>query len=82
MAPSLLWAKEAHRGTSVVVKMENPNNWSMVELESPSDDDFISQNDVIPKGGRNSQLQHQAAPLGPSPQGPPRRRRLTVNYGA
>ncbi|XP_059631179.1 probable xyloglucan glycosyltransferase 12 [Cornus florida] len=40
MAPSFhWWAKESHRGTPVVVKMENPNNWSMVELESPSDDD-------------------------------------------
>lgn len=53
MAPSLWWAKEAHRGTPVVVKMENPNNWSMVELESPSDEDFIYQNDAAPKGGRN-----------------------------
>ncbi|MED6142653.1 putative xyloglucan glycosyltransferase 12, partial [Stylosanthes scabra] len=32
--------KESHRGTPVVVKMENPN-WSMVELEAPSEDDFI-----------------------------------------
>ena len=51
--PSLWWAaKETHRGTPVVVKMENPNNWSMVELESPSDDDFLCQNDAV-KGGRN-----------------------------
>ncbi|XP_052190723.1 probable xyloglucan glycosyltransferase 12 [Diospyros lotus] len=42
MVPSFgWWAKETHRGTPVVVKMENPNNWSMVELEAPSDDDFI-----------------------------------------
>ncbi|XP_057973251.1 probable xyloglucan glycosyltransferase 12 [Malania oleifera] len=41
MAPSFdWWAKESHRGTPVVVKMENPN-WSMVELEAPSDEDFI-----------------------------------------
>lgn len=54
MAPSLYWwAKEAHRCTPVVVKMENPNNWSMVELESPSDEDFIYPNDAVPKGGRN-----------------------------
>ncbi|KAK6139044.1 hypothetical protein DH2020_027211 [Rehmannia glutinosa] len=54
MAPSLYWwAKETHRGTPVVVKMENPNNWSMVELESPSDEDFIYPNDAVPKGGRN-----------------------------
>lgn len=37
----------------MVVKMENPNNWSMVELESPSDEDFIYPNDTVPKGGRN-----------------------------
>ncbi|PSS17312.1 Xyloglucan glycosyltransferase [Actinidia chinensis var. chinensis] len=43
MAPSSFdwWSKEATRGTPVVVKMENPNNWSMVELESPSDEDFL-----------------------------------------
>ncbi|CAM8923681.1 unnamed protein product [Rhodiola kirilowii] len=36
------WSKgRSHRGTPVVVKMENPN-WSMVELEGPSeDDDFL-----------------------------------------
>ncbi|KAM7514444.1 hypothetical protein LguiA_004027 [Lonicera macranthoides] len=40
MAPSFdWWAKETHRGTPVVVKMQNPNNWSMVELESPLNDD-------------------------------------------
>ncbi|KAG6400375.1 hypothetical protein SASPL_137203 [Salvia splendens] len=54
MAPSLWWAKEPHRGTPVVVKMEKPNNWSMVELESPSDEDFICPNDAaVAKGGRN-----------------------------
>ncbi|KAL2489108.1 putative xyloglucan glycosyltransferase 12 [Forsythia ovata] len=54
MAQSLYWwAKETHRGTPVVVKMENPNNWSMVELESPSDEDFMYTNDGVPKGGRN-----------------------------
>ncbi|KAG8377437.1 hypothetical protein BUALT_Bualt08G0032800 [Buddleja alternifolia] len=54
MAPSLYWwAKETHRGTPVVVKMENPNNWSMVELESPSDEDFMLPNDAVPKGARN-----------------------------
>ncbi|XAR62003.1 Xyloglucan 6-xylosyltransferase [Bertholletia excelsa] len=42
MAPSFdWWAKETRRGTPVVVKMENPNNWSMVELEGPTDDDFL-----------------------------------------
>ena len=34
------WAKDSHRGTPVVVKMENPN-WSMVELEGPTEDDFL-----------------------------------------
>ncbi len=35
------WSKEeSHRGTPVVVKMENPN-WSMVELEGPTDEDFL-----------------------------------------
>ncbi|KAG6774075.1 hypothetical protein POTOM_021424 [Populus tomentosa] len=35
------WAKDSHRGTPVVVKMENPN-WSMVELEGPSEEDFLT----------------------------------------
>lgn len=40
MAPPFSWwgGKETQRGTPVVVKMENPNNWSMVELETPSED--------------------------------------------
>jgi len=46
MAPKFeWWAKgnnnNTRKGTPVVVKMENPNNWSMVELESPSHDDFL-----------------------------------------
>ncbi|KAB5557022.1 hypothetical protein DKX38_007931 [Salix brachista] len=42
MAPSFdWWAKGSHRGTPVVVKMENPN-WSMVELEGPSEGDFLN----------------------------------------
>ncbi|KAG6422045.1 hypothetical protein SASPL_118606 [Salvia splendens] len=49
MAP--WWGKESHRGTPVVVKMENPNNWSMVEIESPSDEEFL--NDAVSKRGRN-----------------------------
>ncbi|XP_075497020.1 putative xyloglucan glycosyltransferase 12 [Primulina tabacum] len=54
MAPSLYWwAKETHRGTPVVVKMESPNNWSMVELESPSEEDFMYPTGAVPKGGRN-----------------------------
>ncbi|KAF5740085.1 xyloglucan glycosyltransferase 12 [Tripterygium wilfordii] len=41
MTPSFQWwGKESHRGTPVVVKMENPN-WSMVELEGPTEEDFI-----------------------------------------
>ncbi|KAL3634108.1 putative xyloglucan glycosyltransferase 12 [Castilleja foliolosa] len=51
MAP--WWTKETHKGTPVVVKMDNPNNWSMVELESPSYEDFMYPNDAVPKGGRN-----------------------------
>ncbi|XP_074573928.1 putative xyloglucan glycosyltransferase 9 [Curcuma longa] len=39
MSPSFdWWGKEVHRGTSVVVKMENPN-WSISEISSPNDDD-------------------------------------------
>ncbi|URE44060.1 hypothetical protein MUK42_14554 [Musa troglodytarum] len=39
MAPSFdWWGKDAHRGTSVIVKMENPN-WSISEISSPDDDD-------------------------------------------
>ncbi|KAF8085653.1 hypothetical protein N665_0654s0006 [Sinapis alba] len=43
MAPKFeWWAKGTNRkGTPVVVKMENPNNWSMLELESPSQQDFL-----------------------------------------
>nr|DAD41591.1 TPA_asm: hypothetical protein HUJ06_015914 [Nelumbo nucifera] len=41
MAPSFdWWSKQSHQGTPVVVKMQHPN-WSMVELESPSEDDFL-----------------------------------------
>lgn len=41
MAPLFSWgANESHRGTPVVVKMENPN-WSMVELEGPSEEDLL-----------------------------------------
>ncbi|CAH1443990.1 unnamed protein product [Lactuca virosa] len=44
MAPNWLM-KKAHRVTPVVVKMENPNNWSMVELKVPSKEDFL--NDAV-----------------------------------
>ncbi|KAK3425637.1 hypothetical protein EUGRSUZ_F02219 [Eucalyptus grandis] len=58
MAPSFdWWAKGGHKGTPVVVKMENPH-WSMVELESPSEEDFLIGGDSAPSGrvrdkGRN-----------------------------
>lgn len=32
------WNKENHKGTPVVVKMENPNNWSMLELSGPENE--------------------------------------------
>ncbi|GMH16483.1 hypothetical protein Nepgr_018324 [Nepenthes gracilis] len=42
MAPFEWWGgKESHRGTPVVVKMENPN-WSIAEIEAPSEEDFLS----------------------------------------
>ncbi|KAJ0764870.1 putative glycosyltransferase [Helianthus annuus] len=48
-APSFnWWRSDRHHGTPVVVKMENPNNWSMVELQSPTEDDFL--NDNVSKG--------------------------------
>ena len=38
------WKKESHhKGTPVVVKMENPNNWSMLELSSPEDEEFSTE---------------------------------------
>jgi hypothetical protein len=34
------WKRESHhKGTPVVVKMENPNNWSMLEISSPEGED-------------------------------------------
>ncbi|CAH9097828.1 unnamed protein product [Cuscuta europaea] len=53
MAPFGWWAKESHMGTPVVVKMENPNNWSMVEIEGPSEDDFLYPDDGGGSGGSN-----------------------------
>ncbi|XP_044475609.1 probable xyloglucan glycosyltransferase 12 isoform X2 [Mangifera indica] len=47
------WKKESHRGTPVVVKMENPN-WSMVELEAPSEDDFLISNDKNKSRNKNA----------------------------
>ncbi|BBN20233.1 xyloglucan glycosyltransferase 4 [Marchantia polymorpha subsp. ruderalis] len=46
------WNKESHRGTPVVVKMENPN-WSMLELESPKTPFANSEKD---KGKNAKQL--------------------------
>ncbi|XP_020256378.1 LOW QUALITY PROTEIN: probable xyloglucan glycosyltransferase 9 [Asparagus officinalis] len=53
MAPSFnWWAKDTHKGTPVIVKMENPN-WSMVEISSPDEDDDVSAGDFhVKKGGR------------------------------
>ncbi|KAL1223559.1 putative xyloglucan glycosyltransferase 12 [Cardamine amara subsp. amara] len=57
MAPKFEWWAKGNnnrKGTPVVVKMENPNNWSMVELESPSDQDFlISSSSPRDKKSRN-----------------------------
>ncbi|XP_031273026.1 probable xyloglucan glycosyltransferase 12 [Pistacia vera] len=47
------WKKESHRGTPVVVKMENPN-WSMVELEAPSEDDFLISKDKNKSHNKNA----------------------------
>ncbi|CAM8972098.1 unnamed protein product [Rhodiola kirilowii] len=56
MAASFDWwskGRSTHRGTPVVVKMENPN-WSMVELEGQSEDDFLLD-DSQPRGrGKNA----------------------------
>ena len=50
MAPSFQWwANESHRGTLVVVKMENLN-WSMVELEGPTEDNFLITTDSLGSG--------------------------------
>ena len=58
MAPLFQWwAKESHRGTPVVVKMENPN-WSLVELEGPTEDDFLITTDS-PGSGRTRDKGHQ-----------------------
>ncbi|CAI9263884.1 unnamed protein product [Lactuca saligna] len=51
MAPNWLM-KKAHRVTPVVVKMENPNNWSMVELKVPSEEDFL--NDAVSSNKRRA----------------------------
>ncbi|XP_058069686.1 probable xyloglucan glycosyltransferase 9 [Magnolia sinica] len=49
MAPSFnWWGRESHQSTPLIIRMENPN-YSMVELEGPNDEDFIS-----PTGKRSS----------------------------
>ena len=58
MAPSFQWwANESHRGTLVVVKMENLN-WSMVELEGPTEDNFLITTDS-PGSGRTRDKGHR-----------------------
>lgn len=53
MAP-FWWSKEdSHRGTPVVVKMENPN-WSMVELEGPTEEDFLMAESPSRARGKNA----------------------------
>ncbi|PKA54242.1 putative xyloglucan glycosyltransferase 12 [Apostasia shenzhenica] len=55
MAPSFKWwSKETHRGTPVVVKMENPN-WSISEISSLDDEEDVGGADEfsgVRKGGR------------------------------
>ncbi|RRT70049.1 hypothetical protein B296_00035922 [Ensete ventricosum] len=52
MAPSFgWWDKEVHRGTPVIVKMENPN-WSIAEISSPDDDEYgAGEEFAVPGGG-------------------------------
>ena len=58
MAPSFQWwANESHHGTLVVVKMENLN-WSMVELEGPTEDNFLITTDS-PGSGRTRDKGHR-----------------------
>ncbi|XP_010530414.1 PREDICTED: probable xyloglucan glycosyltransferase 12 [Tarenaya hassleriana] len=64
MAPSFeWWAKQNKKGTPVVVKMENPNNWSMVELESPSEEDFLIGGHASPVGIREKSRNKNARQL-------------------
>ncbi|KAJ6412941.1 hypothetical protein OIU84_005876 [Salix udensis] len=63
MAPSFdWWAKDSHRGTPVVVKMENPN-WSVVELEGPSGGDFFLNTDSPSRLGRDKSRNKNAKQL-------------------
>ncbi|XP_010556487.1 PREDICTED: probable xyloglucan glycosyltransferase 12 [Tarenaya hassleriana] len=64
MAPSFQWwAEENRKGIPVVVKMENPNNWSMVELESPSEEDFLVGGHTSPVGIRDKARNKNARQL-------------------
>lgn len=60
MAPSFdWWGKQgAHRGggTPVVVKMETPKNWSISEIENPSEEDFL-----YPNGDQNPKRRNKNA---------------------
>ncbi|KAK3029112.1 hypothetical protein RJ639_038817 [Escallonia herrerae] len=63
MAPSFdWWEKESHKGTPVVVKLQNPNNWSIDELEGPTDDDFL-QNGGVPMAADNKRRNKNAKQL-------------------
>ncbi|CAL9090219.1 hypothetical protein MUK42_30932 [Musa troglodytarum] len=45
------WDNKAHRGTPVIVKMENPN-WSIAEISSPDDDEYgAGEAFAVPGGG-------------------------------
>ncbi|KAJ8513963.1 hypothetical protein OPV22_004397 [Ensete ventricosum] len=45
------WDKEVHRGTPVIVKMENPN-WSIAEISSPDDNEYgAGEEFAVPGGG-------------------------------
>ena len=68
MAPSFQWwANESHRGTLVVVKMENLN-WSMVELEGPTEDNFLITTDspglVVPETKATEDAKTPSSSLG------------------
>ncbi|KAL6012867.1 putative xyloglucan glycosyltransferase 12 [Asimina triloba] len=60
MAPAFdWWGKETHRGTPVVIKMENPN-YSLVELEGPDEEDF---HPTTPSGGKDGRRGKNAKQL-------------------
>ncbi|XP_047321373.1 probable xyloglucan glycosyltransferase 12 [Impatiens glandulifera] len=63
MSPSFeWWGKDTHKGTPVVVKMDNPNNWSMVELEAPSEEDFFNNSgEGSPENNRREKTKNKNA---------------------